>query len=115
MKFLFSGIFIFLCVFAASAQTKEPSLPESQCKIIRIVPLPLSKKVPPKIKPVPKIALLDICPDNYGMMQRPVIGVRINGKKMWREFDVVKTFRNRAEAKAYAKTNKIKDVKFTTE
>ena len=39
-----------------------------------------------------KYCLLDICPD--GNAARRVIEVEIDGEKVWREFDIIKVFKN---------------------
>ena len=58
---------------------------------------------------VERICLLDICPPNPGLEQRRVIEVTIDGETTWREFDVVKVFRDAQEAAAYAAENGILD------
>lgn len=59
-----------------------------------------------------KICLLDISPPNQGMVQRRVIELTIGGEKVWREFDVVRSFADEAEARAYAADNGITDLDF---
>lgn len=61
----------------------------------------------------PKICLLDIDPPNQGREARRTIEVEINGKREWREFDVVKTFADESEARRYAAENGIKDLDLT--
>lgn len=58
----------------------------------------------------PKICLLDIAPPNQGRQARRTIEVEINGKREWREFDVVRSFKDEAEARRYAAENGIADV-----
>jgi hypothetical protein len=55
-------------------------------------------------------ALLDIAPPNAGMVARRVIEVEVDGQKVWREFDVLRTFEDEAEARAYAREEGIPDV-----
>ncbi len=59
---------------------------------------------------VPKICLLDIDPPNQGRQARRTIEVEIDGKKKWREYDIVRTFESEAEARKYAAENGIADV-----
>lgn len=58
----------------------------------------------------PAICLLDIDPPNQGREARRTIEVEINGRKEWREFDVVRSFKDEAEARKYAAENGIADV-----
>lgn len=55
-------------------------------------------------------ALLDIDPPDYGMAARRAIEVEIAGEKVWREFDVVRTFETEEEARAYAAEQGIADI-----
>ena len=57
-----------------------------------------------------RICLLDIDPLQPGMMQRRVIEVEIDGERAWREFDIVRTFENADEARAFATAHHIQDV-----
>ena len=83
----------------------------TSCKIIRKVLYPVSKIRKPNQKK--RIALLDVCPPNYGKVARPMISVNMfNGTSTMREYDVVKVFENEAEAKKYAKENNIKNVSY---
>ena len=61
---------------------------------------------------VERICLLDICPPRVGEIQRRVIQVKREGEKVWREFDIVRTFESREEAEKYASKNAIEDVAF---
>jgi hypothetical protein len=61
----------------------------------------------------PKICLLDIEPPDRGMAARRTIEVEINGKKEWREFDVVRSFADEAEARRYAEENGVADVELS--
>jgi hypothetical protein len=49
-----------------------------------------------------RICLLDIDPPDRGMVQRRVIEVEIAGESSWREFDIVRTFDDEAEARSHA-------------
>ena len=57
-----------------------------------------------------RICLLDIDPPQPGMMQRRTIEVEIDGKRVWREFDVVRAFASEEQALAYAATHHIQDI-----
>jgi len=57
-----------------------------------------------------RICLLDIDPPDQGRQARRTIEVEINGKKQWREFDVVRTFESEAEARRCAAENDISDI-----
>ena len=59
-----------------------------------------------------RICLLDICPPRMGEMQRRIIQVDREGEKVWREFDIVRTFESKEEAQEYADENGITDVEF---
>lgn len=78
-----------------------------ECKIIRKVLYPVSKRRTPDQKM--RIAVLDICPENKGMVARPMTTLFVDGKPVYYEYDVVKVFENETEAKKYAAENKIKD------
>ena len=82
----------------------------ADCRIIRLTELPLTKK--PNVPTTLKIALLDTCLNDDIPQQRPVIEVVRNGKKEFREYDVVKTFADKAEAGKYAKENGLFDVDY---
>jgi hypothetical protein len=56
-----------------------------------------------------RFCLLDICPPNAGLEQRRVIEIMVDGEPAWREFDVVRVFRDADEAAAYAAQNGIED------
>ena len=109
--------FYFLSIFAllffcssASAQTEKMTKTEIPCKVIRKVNYPVTQKNPSS-QPL-RIALLDLCPNNPGMVARPMLSFMIDGKITMREYDVVKVFKTEKEAKKYAKKNKIEDVSF---
>lgn len=59
---------------------------------------------------VERPCLLDIAPDDAGLMQRRVIEVEVNGETEWREFDIVRSFESEEEARAYADEHGIADV-----
>ena len=59
---------------------------------------------------VEKICLLDICPPHMGEIQRRVIQISTGGETAWREFDVVRAFESKEEARKYADENAIGDV-----
>jgi len=60
---------------------------------------------------IERICLLDVCPPDVGKVQRRVIQVDVGDEKIWREFDIVRTFEGKEEAIEYADKNGIKDVK----
>ena len=59
-----------------------------------------------------RICLLDICPPDQGMVQRRVIEIHGDGESVWREFDIVRAFESKEEAREYADQNDIEDVEF---
>ncbi len=83
---------------------------QSDCHIIRVVEIPLTKK--PNVPSEPKIALLNTCLKDEIPQQRPVIEVIRNGKKEFREFEIIKLFADRKEAETFAKENNIIDSSF---
>ncbi len=88
---------------ADKIQEKQPPT----CQVIRIVDYPVT---PTRSKNVKKrIALLNLCPKDRGMMARPMLPMMIEGKPEMYEYDVVRVFKNRKEAEKYAKANKITD------
>jgi len=62
------------------------------------------------VKQTLEISLLDLCPTQIAA--RPMYSFMIDGKPVMKEYDVLKTFKNEAEAKKYAVDNKITDVVF---
>lgn len=54
--------------------------------------------------------LLDIDPPNPGVVARRAIEVQVGGEKAWREFDVLRTFQDEREARAYAAENGVSDI-----
>ena len=61
---------------------------------------------------VERPCLLDIAPADAGLMQRRVIEVEVDGETEWREFDIVRSFENEEQARAYADEHGIVDVAF---
>ena len=80
------------------------------CKIIRNVLFPVSKRRKPKQKM--RLALLDICPPNKGLVARPMTALMVEGKSIMYEYDVIRVFKDMNEAKHFAKTNKITDTNY---
>lgn len=89
---------------------KQKQLEISDCQVIRTVYLPLTKK--PGVKTESKISLLNTCLNDKIPQQRPTTEVVRNGKKLFRTFEIIKVFADRAEAEKYAKENGITDVDF---
>lgn len=102
-------------IFGAAAK-KDPLPPpevessDTECRIIRRVPYPVSKRPTPE--QTPRIALLDVCPPNRGMIARPMIRVLIREKPQLLEYDVIRVFENEAEAAAYARQNDLTYLSF---
>ncbi len=94
------------------APTFTPVSSVATCQVIRKIMYPVFKKQTPEntVKAKPTIAALNIC--TTGPAARPTIMVEAEGKKTARAFDVAKVFANEEEAKIYAATNAITDVKF---
>ncbi len=84
---------------------------QSDCHIIRVVEIPLTKK--PNVPSESKIALLNTCLNDEIPQQRPVIEVIRNGEKAFRELEIIKIFADRNEAENYAKENEITDSEFS--
>lgn len=78
------------------------------CQVIRRVLYPVSKTRKPDQKM--RIALLDICPPNKGLVARPMTTIMIDGEPHYYEYDVIKVFETENEAKNYARENAISDV-----
>ena len=57
-----------------------------------------------------RICLLDISPPDYGLMQRRVIEVEIDGERTWREFDVARAFESAEQARRYAAEHGLDDI-----
>ena len=83
--------------------------------IIRTIPTVHCKRGPQRCEKcremnTERICLLDIDPPQPGMMQRRTIEVKIDGERVWREFDVVRAFESAEEALAYAAEHHIQDI-----
>lgn len=91
------------------AQTNKPAKTDEPpaCQIIRTVNYPVTKTASKKVKP--RIALLNLCPENRGMVSRPMMPMMINGEMKMFEYDVIRVFKNKKEAEKYAKKNNITD------
>jgi hypothetical protein len=115
MKNKFSFVLIFcaliLFVFSAQANAQETKIIKPpNCRVIRVVSYPVTQKMDKNVKK--RIALLNLCPENRGMVARPMLPVETEGKFQMFEYDVVRVFKNRKEAEKYAKQNGITDVSF---
>ena len=82
----------------------------ANCKIIRKVLYPVSKRRTPD--QTLRIALLDICPPNKGMVARPLTTLFIDGEPINYEYEVKRVFKTKEEANKYVKKYKIKDKSF---
>lgn len=82
----------------------------ADCHIIRVISIPLTKK--PGVVTRHEIALLNTCLSNKIIQQRPVTEVIRNGEKEFREYEVIKIFKNEIEAKIYAQENSLTDIEF---
>ncbi|NLI78393.1 MAG: hypothetical protein GX442_18390 [Candidatus Riflebacteria bacterium] len=85
--------------------------------IIRNIPMAHCARGPeacPKCRALaaagPRPCLLDIAPPDQGMVTRRVIECLVDGVKVWREFDIVRTFADEAEARTYAAEHGITDL-----
>ena len=104
-------IFLLFATFYGATTAQENQVQNTaDCQIIRVVEMPLTKK--PNVPSEQKIALLNTCLKDKIPQQRPVIEVIRNGKKEFREFEIIKLFATRAEAEKYAKENKLVDVNY---
>ena len=97
-------------MFYGCVGAQENKADIADCQIIREVEFPLTKK--PNVKRTKKLALLNTCLEDDPPQQRPTEEVVRNGKKEFRTFEVLKVFKNKAEAEKYAKDNGITDTKF---
>ena len=59
---------------------------------------------------VQRICLLDTCPPRPGEVQRRLIQVERGGERIWREYEIVRSFDSEEQAELYAKDNVIEDV-----
>jgi hypothetical protein len=101
----------FILIFAhfAHAQINPPmENKEMPCQIIFKIDVNVVSKRPDKNgKPAYKYALLNICPERQGEIQRPVIGFIWQEKKGFREFERELVFPNEKEALVYAEMNQV--------
>lgn len=81
-----------------------------ECQIIRRVMYPISKR--PTMNQESRVALVNICPENRGMVARPTTTIIVDGEPVMFEYDVVKVFDTVASARAYAAEHGIKDSQF---
>ncbi len=84
-------------------------------KIIRLIPMSHCKRGPQACEQCramggPRICLLDIDPPDPGMVQRRVIELLIDGERVWREFEIIRTFAAEAEARDWAAAHGITDI-----
>jgi hypothetical protein len=81
----------------------------NDCFLIRKILLQDKKPRPQEArKEYPeKYCLINLCPEDYGKIQRRITEVYWEGKKTWREFDVEKQFASEEDALAYSRENKI--------
>ncbi|MCU0447320.1 MAG: hypothetical protein MUE85_20685 [Microscillaceae bacterium] len=78
------------------------------CQVIYQIDVNVISKRPDKTHiPAYKFALLNICPEREGEIQRPVISITWQGKKYFKEFERVQVFDNEQVAKTYAEINNI--------
>ncbi|MCU0450804.1 MAG: hypothetical protein MUC97_13340 [Bernardetiaceae bacterium] len=75
------------------------------CKVV-IQPKKPRPNEPPKNYPE-KYCLLNICPELPGQIARPALQVDWEGMRLWREYDIEKTFETEEEALAYAREHQI--------
>ncbi len=80
----------------------------NDCHIIRVITIPLTKKT--GVIAERSIALLNTCINNEIIQQRPVIEVIRNEQKEFREYEVIRVFKNKVEAKRYAYENNLTDI-----
>ena len=91
----------------ADGESEQPC--PTPCYIIRRMPYP-EKRVRGRAPEEKRILLLDICPEMGERVARPTIGVTVNGKTEYREFDVLKELRDEESAREYAARHGISDV-----
>lgn len=115
MKSKYRFVFIFgwliLSVFSLETKAQETAgVNPPSCKVIRVVSYPVTQRMDKNVKK--RIALLNLCPENRGMVARPMLPVEVEGKLTMFEYDVARVFKNRKEAEKYARQNGITDVNF---
>lgn len=87
----------------------KPAAANRECRIIRTITYPVSKKDTRARKPA--AALLDICPADGGRVARPVISVTdANGASVL-EYDLIRTFEDREAALDYARKHGLNNIK----
>lgn len=97
-------------IFANKTATASSNNAGEICKVIRVVPYPVSKTRTPDQKN--EIALLNLCPENRGMVARPMTTLMVGGAPVMREYDVERIFKNEKEAREFAAKNNITDISF---
>jgi len=85
------------------------------CYVIRRIQVTHCKRGPDRCEQcrqmnAERICLLDVCPPHPGEVQRRVTQVTVAGRPAWREYDVVRSFEDEAEARQYAASEGIEDV-----
>lgn len=95
---------------SSEAEIEIPEMLTNNCRMIRKVLYPISKRRTPE--QTLRIALLDVCPPNKGMVVRPMTTVFVDGEPRMFEFDVIKVFANEKEAAGYASENGLKFLNF---
>ena len=81
----------------------------SACYVIRRMPYP-EKRRRGRGAGESRILLLDTCPELPGRVARPTLGVTVDGKTEYREFDVLKELPGEDVAREYAARHCITDV-----
>ena len=112
-KLGFLAVFCALALFELAAQAKAQetkSVNPPNCQVIRVVPYPVTQRADKNVKN--RIALLNLCPENRGMVARPMLSVEVGGKFQMFEYDVLRVFKNKKEAEKYARKNGITDATF---
>jgi hypothetical protein len=101
--------FILISAHFAQAQINLPmEKQELPCQIIFKIDVNVVSKRPDKNgAPLYKYALLNICPERQGEIQRQVIGIIWQEKKVFREFERELVFKNEKKALVYAEINHI--------
>lgn len=105
-NFIFFTLLSFNIAQAQTNPTMETK--ELPCQIIYKVDVNVVSKRPDKNgKPLYKYALLNICPARQGEIQRQVIGIIWQEKKVFKEFERELVFENEEIALAYAQMNNV--------
>jgi hypothetical protein len=100
---------------AARSNGSAKRQPEPQRYVIRRMRLAHCKRGPSRCERCreldeERLCLLALCPADAGKRQSRVIPVRREGREVWCEFDIVRTFTSQAEAREYAREHGIEDV-----